>query len=414
MILTRGQEAGLAMAKRLKESKKGRVAILGGFAGTGKTTLLKTIAEEIGTPVVITPTGKAAARVKEASGLGAMTAHRWMYRPREDVNTGNVDYERLDPQQLSKGECGVLVIEEASMISRDLWEDIYDNALILDLKILCIGDPFQLPPVEDQSTGFSLLDPNAGIASEYVLMTEVLRQAQESPVIRASMEIRAGNHMAALSMLPQVRSRDFVEAGARVQARGGVVICYRNDTRHWANEGIRELRRLPPGDVLSDEPILVLKNNYKLNVFNGETHRFSSWFERPMGKHHVYDRWKKLREETTLGVGTFRTDDGQEFTGVVLFEELFGRLKVGFSAMDNTADIVHPGLPVVHANFGYTMTAHKAQGSEWNEVLVAWEPSLRFWGDFRDSSLRWLYTAVTRARERCSICFGVAGPKVTP
>jgi ATP-dependent exoDNAse (exonuclease V) alpha subunit len=225
------------------------------------------------------------------------------------------------------------------------------------------------------------------------------------------MAIRGGDPMAALTMLPQVKAKDFVEAGAKIQSRGGVVICYRNDTRHWANQGIRELRRLPPADILGDEPVLVLKNNYRLNVFNGETHRFSSWFERPMGRHHVYDRWKKLREETTLGIGIFRTDEGQEFTGVVLFEELFGRLKVGFSAMDNTADIVHHGQPIVHANFGYTMTAHKAQGSEWNDVLVAWEPSLRFWGDFRDSSLRWLYTAVTRARERCSICFGVSGPR---
>lgn len=410
MNLTQDQQKGLEMVKRLVAAPKTRVAVLAGFAGTGKTTLLRAIAETVGTPIVITPTGKAAARVKEAAGIAATTVHRWMYKAKEKMG-GGLSFERLPPDSLNKGECGLIVVEEASMLGRDVWEDIYDNAVILGMKVLLIGDPFQLPPVEDRGeSSFSVLDPNAGIAHEYVLMTEVLRQAQESLVIRASMAIRGGDMMAAQTILPRVKPSDFIEAGARIQSKGGVVICYRNDTRHWANVSIRETRRLPVADLAADEPILVLKNNYPLGVFNGETHRFKSWRVAPMGIHTVFDRWQKTREETRFGVGNFATEDGAEFGAVVAVEEFFGRLKSSMVAIATTAEIVHPQLPVLNANFGYTMTAHKAQGSEWDDVLVAWEPSLKFWGEFKDASLRWLYTAVTRSKTTCSVCFGIRAP----
>lgn len=406
MDLTVGQQAGLAMAKRLATGPAGRVAVLAGFAGTGKSTLLKMIAEEIGIPVIITPTGKAAARVKEVSGLGALTCHRWMYESATNEETGKVEFSRRLPHQLAKGECSVLVIDEASMVNRELWDDISDNAKILGLRILCIGDSFQLPPVDDKETGFSLLDPDAGLAHEYVLMTEVLRQAQESTVIRASMKLRDGDVIGALAELPKVAASDFLEAGARVQARGGVVICHQNKTRHWANNGIRAARNLPKDSLEPGEPLLVLRNNYNLGVFNGETHVFNTWVEPPMGRHSIYDRWTHTREESRLGVASITTPDQVNFTAVLVIEELFGRLTVGMRAIENTADVVHGVWPMVHANLGYTMTAHKSQGSEWDEVLVAWEPTLRFWGQFRNDALRWSYTSVTRAKEKCSISLG--------
>lgn len=402
------------MVKRLKAARGTHVGVIAGVAGSGKTTLLQVIAEELGTPVVIAPTGKAAARVKEAAGIGAMTCHRWMYEPFTDEATGKVGYNRLPPEALAKGESGILVIEESSMVNSDLWNDIYDNALLLGLKVLCIGDPFQLPPVTEteRQQNFSLLDPTAGIASEYVLMDEVLRQAQNSPVIRASMALRAGDVMKALAELQKVKPTDFIDVAAITQARGGVIICYQNKTRHWCNEGVRARRRLPAADIAPGEPVLILKNNSALQVFNGETHKFERWLEPPLGKHVIYDRWTKTREESRLGLAELSNDQGETFAGVLFTEELFGRLTASIKAIDTTGEISFPEYPILHANFGYTMTAHKSQGSEWPEVLIAWEPTLRFWGDSREQSLRWAYTSVTRAKERCSISMGVTAPKV--
>lgn len=416
MELTKGQEAGIAMVRRLKKAKGTHVGVIAGVAGSGKTTLLKVIAEEIGTPVIIAPTGKAAARVKEAAGLGAMTAHRWMYDPFTDENKGMVGFNRKVPGAMAIGEAGVVVVEEASMVNSDLWNDILDCAQVHQLKILLIGDPFQLPPVDkrgdEERSSFSVLDPDAGIASEYVMMDEVLRQALESNVIRASMHLRAGDVMKALAELPKVPAKGFVDYAARVQAQGGVIICHKNATRHWVNAGVRERRRLPANDIAPGEPVLVLSNEYALGIFNGETHTFQSWIEPPMGKHVIYDKWKKLREESRLGLAQLSTPDGQDFTGVLFIEELFGRLAAHVIAIDKTGEVRFPDYPVVHSNFGYTMTAHKSQGSEWDEVLVAWEPTLRFWGDSKENALRWAYTSVTRAKTKCSISLGVTAPKV--
>ena len=416
MNLTDGQQEALAMAKRLKAAKRPQVGVIAGVAGSGKTTLLKIVAEELGTPVVIAPTGKAAARVKEAAGIGAMTCHRWMYSPVTDDTTGKVTYNRLPRELLAKGEAGVLVVEEASMVNQEIWDHIWDNAVMLGLKVLCIGDPFQLPPISDneKEQGFSLLDPSAGIASEYILMDEVLRQAQESNVIRASMALRAGDVMKAIAELPKVKPVDFIDVAARVQAQGGVIICYQNRTRHWCNEGVRVRRRLPTADIAPAEPVLILKNNYGLQVFNGETHTFQRWIEPPLGKHVIYDRWTKTREESRLGLAALTNDEGQEFSGVLFMEELFGRLTASVRAIDTTGEISFPDYPILHANFGYTMTAHKSQGSEWGEVLVAWEPTLRFWGEAREKSLRWAYTSVTRAKEKCSVSMGVTAPRTLP
>jgi len=409
MDLTKGQKQGLDMARRLVKADGHRIGILAGFAGTGKTTLLKTIAEETGMPVVITPTGKAAARVKQAAGIGAMTVHRWQYEALYDEQTGLVSFAKRPPDQLPQGESGLLVIEEASMIGRDLWNDILDNAIMLGLKVLCIGDPFQLPPVEQERDRepFSILDSQGGIAHEYVLMSEVMRQALESPVIRASMKIRDGDILGAMGILPHVKPKDFIDKGTRIQAQGGVVIVHRNETRHWANVEIRKVRGFP-SEVQSGEPILVLKNQYDLQAFNGETYRFDSWHERTPTQHTVMDRWAKTREKTGFGIANLSDGErGLEFRGIIAEEELSGKLKSGFGAIEKTGAILFRGLPMIHANFGYAMTVHKAQGSEWPEVLVGMEPSIRFWGKSREESLRWMYTATTRSREKCFISVGV-------
>lgn len=412
MNLTHGQEKGIQLVRDLLADPYMQVAVIGGFAGTGKTTLLKYIAEATGIPVIVTPTGKAAARVREATGLGAMTVHRWMYAPIPNEETGEVEFTRLPPDNMAKGESGLLVVEESSMIGVDLWNDIREAALDLGLKILCIGDPFQLMPVDsnEDHRGFSILDPAQRRAQKYVLLDEVLRQAQDSPVIRASMALRRMDVMGALKELPQVPASKFMETAAHIQARGGTVICHKNTTRHWLNQRLREALGL--GEALQrGEPILVLKNNYVTMVFNGETYTYSHWIEQTPGIHAVHDPVSKTREKTKLGIASLVDPlDGRDFQGVLFHEELPGRLATRPMFLDKTADILYPGVPIVHANYGYVMTTHKAQGSEWSEVLIAWEPSLRFWGKNQEDAYRWAYTAVTRSREKCLLGIGMTAP----
>lgn len=410
MGLTKGQEKGLKMVVDLASgTTKKRVCVLAGVAGSGKTTLLKRIAEEIGTPVIIAPTGKAAARVREATGLPASTIHRWLYNPIQNTRTGETSFVKKSPDQLDRGECNLIVVEESSMVSKDVWIDILESANWAGTRILCIGDPFQLPPVDDKDPDFSVLDPQNPDVDEYILMTEIVRQAQESPIIKASMLVRQGDIMGAISMLPRIQVSSFLDTADQTLKNQGIVIVHKNSTRQALNNSIRQKRGLPQ-DLQPGEPLLVIRNNYNLQCFNGETYTFTGWTDEPIGRHTILDWWLKTREESRFGVGHMVDESrGHGFPCILSEAGVFGLLKSGHAATSKVANIIYPDptLSFVGANLGYVMTAHKSQGSEWDNVLVGIEQSVRFNGKDAENSLRWVYTAITRSRKNLTICLGV-------
>ncbi len=405
MELTSCQERAMDMVGRLMAKEGFAVAVLAGFAGTGKTTMLKQIGERFGVPRIISPTGKAAARVKEATGMGASTIHRWLYKYTLNDRTGEGEFSLKVPDELV-GENKLLVVEESSMVSQSVWNDIEETARMLGIKVLCVGDPFQLPPVDEDSADFCLLDPELGLASEYVLLDEVVRQAMDSPVIRASMLIRGGDMVAAMQVLPRISPAQAIDTAAKCSANDGAVICHRNDTRFALNEKIRTIRGFE-GTIQSGEPLMIIKNNYQLFVYNGEIYPFVEWEDLTSTKHKVHDKWKKIDETTRFGMACLQHDSGQTFSAILAEEEAFGRMKVSGLAMERVGDIHYRTKPYIHANLGYALTAHKSQGSEWGEVLVILEPTIRFWGKDREHSLRWAYTSITRAKNICTLSLGI-------
>jgi exodeoxyribonuclease-5 len=432
--LTKGQTAGLEMARKLKGfNSKPRINVLAGYAGTGKTTLLRIIAEELGYPIVVAPTGKAALRVREATGIKATTLHSWMYKASENEQTGEVTYEMKPREQIDPGVAGILVIDEASMVGRELWEDIYETCQIMRMNILIVGDPFQLPPVtkkkddEGQSHEFNLLSEHF-VAHDRVLLTEVVRQALENPIIRASMAVREGDPATAIFQLPRIKAADLVEKAAQVVRYGGAVICHSNDTRNKLNVALRRALNRPDNRLVSGEPLLILQNNYRLMRFNGEITVFKEWLDPPAGEHKIKDWIRKQEATGRFGVAQFETTEFDSMgRGVLCEDQVFGRLDnisgpplvkmarilYGGNAPDMSvaeAMALNPdaremalGYPFIHANLGYAMTCHKAQGSEYNSVVVALEPSVPL---YNSEGKRWTYTALTRARENVFVCLG--------
>jgi exodeoxyribonuclease V len=403
--LTTQQSQALDMVKKMLAMPKGRplIARIRGYAGTGKTTMLRVLGAEIGDMAIVTPTGKSAINVTERTGLEAMTAHRWMYTPREDPLTGRVTFQRQTHDKMQRPSSGLIVIDEASMVNLALWEDIYLTARDLGCHILCVGDPFQLPPVEDQKREepFGLLEDNFKFDFNTDL-TEVHRQALDSPIIRASMMIREGKVEQAVMLLPRIKEQDFLDEHVRVLESGGVVICHKNSSRHELNDRIRRRKNLPKNGIAGGEPLLVLRNNYELNRFNGEVLNFTEW-KRPPGKQwEIYDRWKDRVEHSSFGLATL--ESGEE-AGLAI-SAVTGRLGNDWISSCDTVSKTAVGekIPYLHCNFGYTLTAHKSQGSEWKRVIVAVEPSTRV--GTRDGR-RWFYTGVTRASEWVSIVWNV-------
>jgi len=408
---TAGQQAAADAVAALMRRPGPQLATIVGYAGVGKTTMLRIFGEQYRSPRVITPTGKAALRVTQASGLPASTVHRWIYKPEVDPKSGKLKFsKRLTDLELPPSK--LVLIDEASMISADIWADIWRVAQAYDLKVVAIGDGFQLPPVQEKNApAFSLLDPALvqKLSGVRVELTEVLRQAMDSPVVRASMRLREGMGVRALAELPRIE-RDNLGAMALAAFRaGGVIISNTNDTRFRVNYAMRDA--LHPGQYgpQPGEPLLILRNNYEFGAYNGEQLTFEGWTVPPDQPMHVHDRYTNAEADVYFGEAKI---DGR--AAIIAIEQLHGSTKdIGGYALATAGELWARQhgcyteddcpTPFVEANFGYCYTAHKSQGSEWPCALVMVEPRVRL--DEEDGR-RWAYTAITRAKTSAAIFYG--------
>ena len=413
--LTDGQARGESAVDRLMSTRGFQLLVIAGYAGTGKTTLLRLIGEKYGSrgkPVCIAPTGKAALRIRQATGLDASTIHRWIYAPKEDPATGIVKFVPRQLQEIVLPPSKMVLLDESSMVGPDVWKDVYQVCKQLEVKLVCVGDPFQLPPVQAANAApFSILAPEFARhhGAERVEMTEVLRQAQDSPIIRASMKLRDGWGMQCTRRTAKNRTEGVWSCRDRGAPCGSVTICHKNVTRSTVNAGVRMMLGIHDEHPQKGEPFVVLKNTYEAGLVNGESVEFSGWEITPDGFERVYDRYKQVEEATRFGSTRVGADGVQV---VMSMEELHGRLQAGPKAIEIAAEKwarlnrVWAGdtiAPLLHVNFGYGWTAHKSQGSEWPYALVVVEPSIRL---DEDEGRRWTYTAITRASKAVALFIG--------
>lgn len=414
------QHKALDMVRELKKRDGYGVGIVVGYAGTGKTAGIQFIAHEHGSPLVVTPTGKAALRVREATGVYAMTIHHWIYAPAEDPKTGAVTFQRRTPEEIEAliPRSRLVVLDESSMVGPETWHDMRTVCEHHGLKLVCIGDGFQLPPVQPpKAAPFSILAPAFAeqLDAPRIEMTEVLRQAQGSPIIRASMMLRQGDGWRALQGLTQISQNNLAKVCLAVHQQGGVTICHRNVTRFQLNAGLRHMLGIYDEMPQPGEPLMVLKNTYEIGVVNGETITFPGWEPAPDEAERVHDRYTNVEESARFGGIVLRRDEapGKELRATLAIEELHGRLTAGQKAISTAGNrwarlngLYTAGdrlAPHCHANFGYAYTAHKSQGSQWPYVLVVLEPSIKL---NEEDGRRWMYTATTRASQACAVFAG--------
>ncbi len=404
--LTNGQEAALGMVKNLVKNDRPAFGVLCGYAGTGKSTLLWRISKDLGSPTILTPTGKAAVRVREASGLTASTIHRYLYKVVEDSKTGYVSWVRKELLEISRPTNGLIVVDEASMVGDKIWRDLWEVAQALELKVLLVGDLFQLPPVNPEDADFSTL---TSLSTPFrANLTEVVRQALDNPIIRASMLIRQSEFdtVEAIDLLPSIESSVLVREYVRLPASKALV-TWRNETRRRLNSAIRLELGLDVDKINVGEQLIVTYNNYDLDRYNGEIVTFNGWTQAVGEQEAVTDRFKG--QSALIGYGV-TTVEGK----VVLLspEEVLGHA-AGMSAKTIAGAsrgyarriLGYPGKsapPHLNADLGYALTAHKSQGSEYENVVVLIEKGRRVQ---TYEGRRWLYTSITRAKSSTYLCF---------
>ena len=358
------QDAALKAVSRWYEGKReAQVFRLFGYAGTGKTTLARHIAEHIDGEVVFGAfTGKAAHVLRQKGCADAGTIHSLIYRPAvsEDEEEDGAPMFTIR-RDAPAGEADLIIIDECSMVDEELGRDL----LSFGVPVLVLGDPAQLPPVKGGGF-FTEAEPD-------VMLTEVHRQAADNPIIRLSMDIREGG-------MPEhgtygesrVIGRRDIDAGAILAANQ--VLVGRNITRQKYNARIRTLLDFDGDSPCVGERLVCLRNNKQKGLLNG-------------GMWEVKARAGKKR-------GLLRMDlipeDGGRTTRIGVLPEFFseGAEQIPWQKRRRSDEF----------DYGYALTVHKAQGSQWDDVVLFDESFA-----FREHRDRWLYTAVTRAAEKITI-----------
>ena len=362
-VFTPHQDAALSAASNWLKGARGRSSIfrLFGYAGTGKTTLVKHIAEGVDGKVLFAAfTGKAACVMRSKGCYSASTIHSLIYKARESGEE-TPSFELWNDAPASKAK--LIIIDECSMVDAELARDL----MSFGVPLLVLGDPAQLPPIHGGGF-FTDAKPDA-------MLTEVHRQAQDDPIVRLSMEIRAGNPLTQGQYgETQVVRRDALDPRRVLDA--DQVLVGRNVTRRAYNARLRERRGFTDALPMAGDKLVCLRNNRRKGLFNG-----GLWMvkESPKARRQIIRM--RLKPDEDLGERLIKVSVRPEcFTGTI--EEFDWPQRKAYDEFD----------------FGYVLTVHKAQGSQWDDVVLFDESAA-----FPDNRDRWLYTGVTRAAKRLTI-----------
>jgi len=353
-----------------------------GYAGTGKTTLAKEIAS-LGTTLFCAFTGKAAYVLRQ-KGCEAFTIHQLIYQPKEKSRIRLIELEEKlentdDPEIIEKLEkeidlehkrlnspsfvlnpdspvktADLVVVDECSMVNNEMAEDL----MSFGTKILVLGDPAQLPPVFGQGY-FIQRRPD-------FMLTEIHRQARGDPIIDLATRIRNreklvpdGNMIAAWGSVEPEQVLGFDQ-----------ILVGRNKTRKATNRKIRALKQLTNDIPMAGDRLVCLRNDHEVGLLNG-----SIW-----------------QVDTCIDVGDKYLDliikDPETDSNFIAVQAH----RHHFVVEDGVQLPFWERKEAQEFDYGYALTVHKSQGSQWDRVLIFDESSC-----FGTDQHKWLYTAVTRA-----------------
>jgi exodeoxyribonuclease V len=344
-----------------------------GYAGTGKTTLARHFAEGIDGAVQFAAfTGKAAQVLRSKGAKSARTLHSLIYRPRgeETISDETSGLSRVSPtfslnRQSPVAKAKLIIVDECSMVDEALGRDL----MSFGTPILVLGDPGQLPPVSGGGF-FTEAEPD-------FLLTEIHRQARDNPIIDLALHVREGKELMHGDWgAARIIGKREVETDEVLAA--DQVLVGTNRTRRRYNARLRELKGFEGPLPMSGDKLVCLRNDPAKGLLNGS----------------LWQVMTASRETTKPGVNLIvKPDDDDIDQGAAKIR----LLKAAFE--DPDADIPWPTKKRFDDfDYGYALTVHKAQGSQWNNVMLFDES----WA-FKETRERWLYTAITRAAERLTI-----------
>lgn len=370
MILNRKQEEGLKIA--VSRYRSGELwTCIAGYAGTGKSTLVSHIIQALNLlpdeVTYATFTGKAAQVLQQKGCPNATTAHKLLYHFQKSgiyyISTPKPTYE------LSKFK--LIVVDEVSMLPGSMWDLLISHGI----HVIALGDPGQLPPI---------YETNGVLDEPHIFLDEIMRQAKENEIIRISMDIREGKPLELFDGA-NVKIIDKHSVVPGMLSWADQIICAKNDTRQGLNKFYREyFLKFNSDEVQNGDKVICLRNewrkfsNERYNLINGTI---------------GYVEHLNLIPNHPMDGSCFVDLRGE-------MGDIFSNLCINLNYNEYIGNNLKGKIPKpVPFDFGYAITCWKAQGSQWNKILL-YEENFPF---DRQEKKRYLYTGITRAIDKVVI-----------
>lgn len=355
-------------------------------SGSGKSTLIKYIVAALNlTPkqvAYIAYTGKASKVLQQKGCPNATTAHKLLYK----VTPCDDGIYIFEPKDLPP-EYKLLVVDEVSMLPRDMWDLLLSHGV----HILASGDPEQLPPIDPDTDNHVLEHP-------HIFLDEIMRQAQDSEIIRLSMWVRQGKPLKRFPVRnEQVMFLDKQDVTPDVYNWADQILCATNKTRNEVNNIVRESLGFGQHPEVGDR-IISEHNHWDFCANNvALTNGSIGIIDKMSVKNVYYPKWIKQGRVPLLTVN-MEDEDGVYYENMPID---YNKLLTGESTFD-IRQIMQikkakrsPPEPFEFA-YAYAITCWKAQGSEWDKILLLEE---NFPFDY-ETHKKFLYTGITRASQK--------------
>ena len=386
MILTKKQEQGLktCIEKYINGEK---YCVISGYAGAGKSTLVKFIVQNLPginpeeDVVYACYTGKAAQVLLKKGNKNVLTLHKLLYEsiPKPDGTFFRKPKPFIDYK--------IVIVDEVSMAPKQLMELLFTH----NVFIIALGDPFQLPPVDKNQDNGLLNNPD-------VFLDEIMRQALDSEIIRLSMQVRNKEPFEYFTGHDAiVMPKKDLNTGVLKWA--DQILVGTNATRVAINNQMRDL--MGRGNKPEDGDKVICLRNYWDNLATNDDPLVNGTIGYISNVYETYNKTPNWAGGDIIKVlkANFTSDSDADF-GLLQMDEkqiLTGERCLDFKKIYKlTSNRRTAHLVPMEFTYGYAITVHKSQGSEWDNVCVL-EESFPF---DREEHARWLYTAVTRASDK--------------
>lgn len=430
-----------------------QVLIITGSAGTGKTTSIRKIIENLNHDEIpyylLAPTGRAAQNlwnhVGDIAQVACQTIHSFLYQPSES-DKNSEDIIRFDIKDLPIDSNAVVIIDEASMLSHETTGDadylqfgtnnLFDDLLAyLQLnqsarKLILIGDTCQLPPINISKS--EVLNPefiqSKNLTIQHLHLTQVFRQQNDSHLFSNIIQLRENlenNNFLKLPILPDNKEIITLSSDEAIekylwQMKNSIFIAHSNQTVQEINLTVRELCGLSPQQLEKKEVLMLVKNSLhqEKRYYNGDMFIVESVGKEESYSYDIKDIDNKIVKVylNFLEVELTHKITGQYLNTKILANKLWDdkpqptreeiiALMINFrqrnpNLTQGTSEYRRAIRQDSYFNaffmrFGYALTCHKAQGGEWENVFInlyRTNNDLKTKGGFT-----WLYTALTRA-----------------